>query len=117
MASGQEWRNEKIERRDRTVGRHFSTVGRTLRPPVGDASLAPRARFEVRGRALRRLETYQSLSDARRTLTRASLAPMPREGALQLHDRGRLLSFGGAPRPVIDIAFPCLHIHPQHEVF
>lgn len=61
------------------------------------------------GDALRRLETYQSLSDARRTLTRASLAPMPSDGVLQLHDHGRRQWFGGGTRIVVDVAFPCLH--------
>ena len=61
------------------------------------------------GDALRRLETYQSLADARRTLTRASLAPEPAGGVLRPLDRGRLLPFGANPRVVVDVAFPCMH--------
>jgi D-alanine-D-alanine ligase len=61
------------------------------------------------GEALRKLETYQSLADARRGLTRASIAPVPSGGALQVDERSRLLPFGGAPRLAIDVAFPCIH--------
>jgi D-alanine-D-alanine ligase len=61
------------------------------------------------GDALRRLETYQALDAARRSLTRATILPIPSDGALHVADRGGMLSFGGAPRLAIDIAFPCMH--------
>jgi D-alanine-D-alanine ligase len=61
------------------------------------------------GDALRRLETYQTLADARRLLTRATVLPVPTDGELHVADRGRLLSFGAAPRLAIDVAFPCMH--------
>ncbi len=61
------------------------------------------------GDPLRRLETYQSLAEARRSLTRAFVIPMPGDGGLQVPERGRLLSFGSSPRIAIDVAFPCMH--------
>jgi D-alanine-D-alanine ligase len=61
------------------------------------------------GDALRKLATYQPGGDGRRSLTRASLLPVPRHGALQVVERGRLLPFGGSTRMVIDLAFPCMH--------
>jgi D-alanine-D-alanine ligase len=61
------------------------------------------------GEALRRLETYQNLADARRSLSRATVLPLPNQGVLHVADRGRLLSFGATPRLAIDVAFPCIH--------
>jgi D-alanine-D-alanine ligase len=60
------------------------------------------------GEALRKLETYQS-PDARRGLTRASLLPVPSDGALSVTERGRLLPLLGGARLAIDVAFPCMH--------
>jgi D-alanine-D-alanine ligase len=61
------------------------------------------------GEALRKLETYQTLADARRGLSRATILPFPNDGALQLEERSRWLPIGGAARLAIDVAFPCIH--------
>ncbi len=62
------------------------------------------------GEALRKLETYQSPSGLRRVATRASLLPIPAQGALYLPERGRFLPFGsGGTKLAVDVAFPCLH--------
>src|SRR5262249_38087937 len=60
------------------------------------------------GEALRKLETHQSPA-ARRALTRASLLPVPSDGALSVTERSRLLPVLGGARLAIDVAFPCMH--------
>ncbi|HEY8885333.1 MAG TPA: D-alanine--D-alanine ligase family protein [Chloroflexota bacterium] len=62
------------------------------------------------GDALRKLDTYQATSKARKSLTRAWLSPVPGQGALQSGERSRFLPFGGGPdKLAIDVAFPCVH--------
>lgn len=61
------------------------------------------------GPSLRKIDAYHPDSDLRRSLTRASLLPVPNEGVLHVVEKGRLLSFSSGTRVVIDIAFPCVH--------
>ena len=61
------------------------------------------------GAALRKLATYEANSDARRTLTRVSIAPFSNGGVLQVAERSRLLPLGGPARIVVDVVMPCIH--------
>ena len=61
------------------------------------------------GAALRKLATYQPDSDARRSLSRVSIAPYPNDGVLLIAERSRLLPFGGSTRLVVDVVIPCIH--------
>jgi D-alanine-D-alanine ligase len=61
------------------------------------------------GEDLRKLTIYQGSAETRRALTRASLPPGPNGGVLQVAEKARILSFGGAPKLAIDVAFPCFH--------
>lgn len=60
------------------------------------------------GEALRKLETYQN-DAARRALSRASILPVPSDGALSVAERGRLGGLFGGGRLAVDVAFPCIH--------
>lgn len=62
------------------------------------------------GAALRKLETYQAKEDLSRTLTRASLLPVPNEGELNIvESRSRFFPHSGGSRVSVDLAFPCVH--------
>lgn len=61
------------------------------------------------GDALRKLATYQPGSEARKSLARAALLPVPSGGTFQAPERGWLLPFGSPSLPRIDVAFPCMH--------
>lgn len=64
------------------------------------------------GEALRKLETYQS-PEARKSLARVALSPVPSDGSLiSTERRAGFTLFGGGSKEkdlAIDVAFPCIH--------